>query len=82
MERSRIGRNAQVHRAIIDQDNDVPAGERIGFDLEHDRKRFHVTESGIVVVPAGYFRAGNKHHAHPAARPAVRTGKGRLEVVA
>ncbi len=55
MERSRIGRGAQVFRAIIDQDNDIPPGERIGFDLEADRERFHVTDSGIVVVPRGYF---------------------------
>jgi glucose-1-phosphate adenylyltransferase len=55
MERSRIGRGAQVRRAIIDQDNDLPPMERIGFDLEQDRKRFHVSEGGIVVVPAGYF---------------------------
>jgi glucose-1-phosphate adenylyltransferase len=57
MERSRIGRGAQVRRCIIDQDNDIPPDERIGFDLEQDRKRFHVTPSGIVVVPAGHFRA-------------------------
>jgi glucose-1-phosphate adenylyltransferase len=56
MERSRIGRGAQVRRCIIDQDNDIPPDERIGFDLEQDRKRFHVTSSGIVVVPAGHFR--------------------------
>jgi glucose-1-phosphate adenylyltransferase len=57
MERSRIGRGAQVRRAIIDQDNDIPPDERIGFDLEEDRRRFHVTPSGIVVVPAGAFPA-------------------------
>lgn len=55
MERSRIGRGAQVRRAIIDQDNDIPPGEKIGWDLEQDRRRFHVTPSGIVVVPAGHF---------------------------
>lgn len=55
MERSRIGRGAQVRRAIIDQDNDVPPGERIGVDPARDRQRFQVTGSGIVVVPAGYF---------------------------
>jgi glucose-1-phosphate adenylyltransferase len=55
MERSRIGRGAQVRRAIIDQDNDIPANERIGFDEAEDRRRFHVTDSGIVVVPAGYY---------------------------
>ena len=57
MERSRIGRGALVRRAIIDQDNDVPPGERIGYDEDEDRRRFHVTESGIAVVPAGYFPA-------------------------
>ncbi len=57
MERSRIGQGAQVRRCIIDQDNDVPPGEQIGFNLERDRQRFHVTESGIVVVPAGFFPA-------------------------
>jgi glucose-1-phosphate adenylyltransferase len=57
MERSRIGRGAQVRRAIIDQDNDIPPDERIGFDPVQDRKRFHVTASGIVVVPAGAFPA-------------------------
>jgi glucose-1-phosphate adenylyltransferase len=55
MERSRIGAGALVRRAIIDQDNDVPPQERIGFDLAQDRERFTVTDSGIVVVPAGYF---------------------------
>ena len=82
MERTRVGRGVQVHRAIIDQDNDIPAGERIGLDLEQDRRRFHVTESGIVVVPAGYFQAGSRQHPLQASRPAVRTGRGRLEVVA
>jgi glucose-1-phosphate adenylyltransferase len=59
MERSRIGRGAQIRRAIIDQDNDIPPDARIGFDLELDRKRFQVTESGIVVVPAGAFPLRN-----------------------
>jgi glucose-1-phosphate adenylyltransferase len=57
MERSRIGRGAQVRNAIIDQDNDIPPDERIGFDLDVDRKRFPVTPSGIVVVPAGTYPA-------------------------
>ncbi|MDB5858935.1 MAG: Glucose-phosphate adenylyltransferase [Ramlibacter sp.] len=57
MERSRIGRGAAVRNAIVDQDNDIPPEERIGFDLERDRQRFPVTPKGIVVVPAGYFPA-------------------------
>jgi glucose-1-phosphate adenylyltransferase len=33
----------------------VPPGEAIGYDESADRRRFHVTPSGIVVVPAGFF---------------------------
>ncbi len=64
MERSVIGPGAHVRRAIIDQDNQIPAGERIGIDLEADRKRFHVTDSGIVVVPAGHFSTVNQLQQH------------------
>jgi len=31
----------------------IPAGETIGYDLEKDRQRFTVTESGLVVIPKG-----------------------------
>jgi len=66
MERSRIGRAVQVRNAIVDQDNDIPPGERIGLDLEQDRRRFPVTDNGIVVVPAGFFpprRTASPYHA-------------------
>jgi glucose-1-phosphate adenylyltransferase len=48
-----IGRHCRIRRAIIDKHVDIPAGTSIGFDLEQDRKQFHVTESGIVVIPKG-----------------------------
>jgi glucose-1-phosphate adenylyltransferase len=50
MEGVNVGRYAKIRRAIIDKDVDIPKGEVIGYDLEHDKKRFFVTESGIVVV--------------------------------
>jgi glucose-1-phosphate adenylyltransferase len=81
MERSRIGRGAQVRRAIIDQDNDVPAGARIGFDSEEDRRRFHVTASGIVVVPANYFPP-RARVAVPAKAAPVEASRTQLEVPA
>jgi glucose-1-phosphate adenylyltransferase len=56
MDRTVIGQGARITRAIIDQDNEVPAGEVIGGNLQRDRARFHVSDSGIVVVPRGYFR--------------------------
>ena len=31
----------------------IPAGTVIGFDPESDRKRFHVSEGGVVVLPKG-----------------------------
>jgi glucose-1-phosphate adenylyltransferase len=46
----RVGRHARIRRAIIDRDVLIPRGALIGYDLEQDRKRHTVTESGIVVV--------------------------------
>ncbi len=45
-----ISEKAQIRRAIIDRGIRVGPGERIGFDPEEDRKRFFVSESGIVVL--------------------------------
>jgi glucose-1-phosphate adenylyltransferase len=45
-----IGRKAKIRRAILEKNVRVPEGATIGYDLEHDRKFHHVTESGIVVV--------------------------------
>ena len=45
-----IGRRARVRRAILDKNVQVPEDAVIGYDPEHDGQRYHVTESGIVVV--------------------------------
>jgi glucose-1-phosphate adenylyltransferase len=45
-----IGRHSNVRHAILDKNVKIPEGTQIGFDLEEDRKRYFVTESGIVVV--------------------------------
>ena len=45
-----IGRRAKVRRAILDKNVKVPEEATIGYDLEEDRKRYYVTDSGIVVV--------------------------------
>lgn len=70
MERSVIGPGAAVRRAIIDEDNHIPRGERIGFDLARDRERFHVSPGGVVVVPARYFPRpdDSRVQSRPAAR--------------
>ena len=56
MDRSVIGPGARIRRAIIDQHNFVPAGMKIGYDLEADRQRFHISESGVVVVGKGQLK--------------------------
>jgi glucose-1-phosphate adenylyltransferase len=46
-----IGRNATIHRAIIDKNVIVPPGVSIGVDHQNDLDRgFLVTDSGITVV--------------------------------
>jgi len=45
-----IGRRAKLRRAVLDKNVRVPADTCIGYDLEQDKKLYHVTESGIVVV--------------------------------
>ncbi len=45
-----VGRHCRVRRAIVDRHVDLPEHTVIGYDLEEDRKHYHVTESGIVVV--------------------------------
>jgi glucose-1-phosphate adenylyltransferase len=31
----------------------VPPGTTIGYDAEEDKRRFHVTPGGVVVIPKG-----------------------------
>ncbi|MCJ7555080.1 MAG: glucose-1-phosphate adenylyltransferase, partial [Ignavibacteriaceae bacterium] len=45
-----IGRHARIRRAIIDKNVNIPEGYEIGFDLEGDKKKFTVTETGIAVI--------------------------------
>lgn len=45
-----VGRHCKIRRAILDKNVRVPEGTQIGYDLEADRKKHYVTESGIVVV--------------------------------
>jgi glucose-1-phosphate adenylyltransferase len=46
-----IGRHAKIRRAIIDKDVEIPSGTEIGYNLEADRKRWYVSEGGVVVIP-------------------------------
>jgi glucose-1-phosphate adenylyltransferase len=51
MDEVSIGRRARVRRAILDKGVIVPAGAEIGYDRDADRRRFHLSDEGVVVVP-------------------------------
>jgi glucose-1-phosphate adenylyltransferase len=48
-----VGRGAQVRRAIVEKGVKIPPGAKIGFDATRDAERFHITDSGIVVISKG-----------------------------
>lgn len=50
----KVGSGCKLRRCIIDKHVRVPANEVIGYDVEEDRRRFAVSEGGIVVVPKSY----------------------------
>ena len=53
MEGVQVGRRAVVRNAIIDKNVLIPEGAKIGVDLDKDRKRYTVSDGGIVVVGKG-----------------------------
>jgi glucose-1-phosphate adenylyltransferase len=48
-----VGRGAVVKRAILDKNVQVAEGAKIGVDPEADRKRFTVSDAGVVVIGKG-----------------------------
>ena len=55
MDNCKIGRYSRVRRTIMDKNVSIPEGMEIGFDTETDRKRFTVSDTGIVVIPKNYI---------------------------
>ena len=53
MEDVGVGRYCKIKRAIIDKGVKVPPGTEIGYDIREDRKRFLVSNGGIVVISKG-----------------------------
>ena len=49
----RIGKNCLIKNCIIDKGTVIPDGFQVGVDPEEDRKRFVVTDEGIVLVTPG-----------------------------
>jgi glucose-1-phosphate adenylyltransferase len=45
-----VGRHSRIRNAIIDRHVTLPEHTEIGYDAEADRRRFYVSENGVVVV--------------------------------
>lgn len=45
-----IGRRSKLRRCIVEKNARIEEDTIIGYNLEEDRKRYHVTDSGIVIV--------------------------------
>ncbi len=50
MDNVQIGRGAVIRRAILDKNVVVPEGAHVGVELDLDRARYKVTDSGIAVL--------------------------------
>jgi glucose-1-phosphate adenylyltransferase len=48
----KVGPGCRIANAIIDENCEIPDGMQIGLDHSADRKRFYVTDNGIVLVTA------------------------------
>lgn len=59
-----VGEGAQIRRAILDKGAVIPPGVRIGFAEEADRRLYHVSGTGITIVPAS--PAGDVKNVPPA----------------
>ena len=76
MESVCVNKNAHIRNAIVEEGVCIPAGTRIGFDLDNDSQRHFVTDAGIVVVsrtPVFKRRATVNVTRHMESRPGVRS---------
>ena len=53
MEGVKVGANAQLHRVIADEGVVIPPDTQIGINREDDRRRFTVTDGGVVAISKG-----------------------------
>ena len=45
-----IGRRCRLKKVVVDRECALPPDTVIGFNPEEDKKRFHVTEKGVILV--------------------------------
>jgi len=55
-----IGRHCRVRNAIIDRGVRLAEGTEVGFDPDADRRRFHVSEEGVVIISSEDLEADGR----------------------
>ena len=50
---TKIGKNCKLTKVIVDKDVTIADNVQIGVNLENDKKRFTVSDKGVVVIPKG-----------------------------
>jgi glucose-1-phosphate adenylyltransferase len=63
MDNVEVGRRCRIRRAIIDKFCRILPDTVIGWDPEKDRRRFTVTEGGVVVIPSAMVVGPNEDEA-------------------
>mgnify|MGYP003672962536 CR=1 FL=1 len=58
-----IGRNVRLRRVVVEKQCVIPEGLIVGYDVEEDRKRFHVTEKGVTLITPEML-GQQVHHVH------------------
>jgi glucose-1-phosphate adenylyltransferase len=53
-----IGRHCKIRRTILDKNVHLTEGTIIGYDAASDKSKYHLTETGIVVVEGRRSRVG------------------------
>ncbi|WGW01486.1 glucose-1-phosphate adenylyltransferase [Vibrio sp. YMD68] len=49
----KIGEGCVLRRVIVDKNADIAPGTQIGVNLQEDKKHYHVSEDGVVVIGKG-----------------------------
>ncbi len=57
-----VNRHVKMRRVVVDKGCVLPEGFQAGFDPDEDRRRFHVTESGVTLITPDML--GQKIHFH------------------
>ncbi|MBI4456417.1 MAG: glucose-1-phosphate adenylyltransferase [Acidobacteria bacterium] len=55
MENVEVERHCRLQKVIVDEAVRIPEGTQVGYDPEEDRRRFTVSEQGVVVIPSGTY---------------------------